>query len=307
MQNMNMIRTAEKASVEFARLLQKDPGGRGLLSGPVGDRTKGLAQSLARARRAVLLTGFPVRRFDGEVVGETDGPSGTANIAFALEECGAEVVALTDRFCFPQLKAALKARGARSEAVMIPDNTAPEFFKDLFRGLSPTHLITLERPGKARDGHFYNMRGIQIDALLTDTDSIIQEARQANTNIISVGDGGNELGMGALRPLIEKRVPQGGLICADAAADVTLVSGVSNWWGWGIAAVCSIIYGKDLLPTPETEQEMLRAVIASGGADGCTGLMEETVDGLPARLHWSVLEEIRDSAGAFPGCDRLSD
>ena len=50
----------------------------------------------------------------------------------------------------------------------------------------------------------------------------------------------------------------------------------------------------DLLPSPETEQAMLRAVIETGGADGCTGRREETVDDLPAAVHLALLEQVGD-------------
>ena len=200
---------------------------------------------------------------------------------------------LTDRTCLPQIAAALEARGCGSTALAIPEKGQKEFFENLFTDFRPTHLITLERPGKARDGSFRNMRGVVIDGMITDSDGIIPAARGNAAEIISVGDGGNEMGMGALRPLIEERVPHGELICADEAADIALVSGVSNWWGWGIAAVLSVLHGKDFLPSPETERKMLRAVIASGGADGCTAKAEETVDDLPMEVHLAVLNEVR--------------
>lgn len=288
-----LIEKAEEAARDIAEAVGRDPGGRGLLSGPIETPARRLAISLSEARRAVLLTGFPVRLPDGSFTGETDGPSGTANIARALEECGAVVTVLTDRTCLPQIAAALEARGCGSTALAIPEKGQKEFFENLFTDFRPTHLITLERPGKARDGSFRNMRGVVIDGMITDSDGIIPAARGNAAEIISVGDGGNEMGMGALRPLIEERVPHGELICADEAADIALVSGVSNWWGWGIAAVLSVLHGKDLLPSPETERKMLRAVIASGGADGCTAKAEETVDDLPMEVHLAVLNEVR--------------
>lgn len=288
-----LIEKAEEAARDIAEAVGRDPGGRGLLSGPIETPARRLAISLSEARRAVLLTGFPVRLPEGSFTGETDGPSGTANIARALEECGAVVTVLTDRTCLPQIAAALEARGCGSTALAIPEKGQKEFFENLFTDFRPTHLITLERPGKARDGSFRNMRGVVIDGMITDSDGIIPAARGNAAEIISVGDGGNEMGMGALRPLIEERVPHGGLICADEAADIALVSGVSNWWGWGIAAVLSVLHGKDLLPSPETERKMLRAVIASGGADGCTAKAEETVDDLPMEVHLAVLNEVR--------------
>ena len=284
----------EEAGRRISRALRTDPGGRGLLAGPIPDQTRELFSLLQDMRCVYLISGFPVRREDGVVVGETDGPLGTANIAWALEQRGVDVLAMTDETCHPQLQAAFKARGCRCLPAAVPAQDRQTFFESVVKAFPPTHLITLERPGKAKDGHFYNMRGRQIDAMLTDLEAVMEAVRRAGGKIISVGDGGNELGMGALRPLIEERVPHGELICADAAADAALVSGVSNWWGWGIAAFCSLLEGRDLLPSPETEQAMLRAVIETGGADGCTGRREETVDDLPAAVHLALLEQVGD-------------
>ena len=276
-------------------IFQKDPGGRGLLQGGVKNPLDALYETLKDAERAVLLTGFPVCLPDGRVTGETDGPSGTANIAWALEQAGASVTALADRNCLPQVKAAFRARGCEAAPMEVPENGTERFLEKLFSDLAPTHLITLERPGKAKDGHFYNMRGGVIDEMLTDTDPIMRIAARHGAVILSVGDGGNELGMGALRPLAEKRVPLGGLICADAAADIALVSGVSNWWGWGIAGVLSFLCGRDLLPSERTEREVLEAVIRSGGADGVTKKAELTVDALSLEEQLAVLRAVRET------------
>lgn len=52
------------------------------------------------------------------------------------------------------------------------------------------------------------------------------------------------MGMGTYRDVIEHFVPFGGTICTAESADITLASGVSNWWGIGIAALCSLFAEK---------------------------------------------------------------
>ena len=279
------------------RIMRQDPGNRGLLSAAPANPVGELLESLRRARRAVLLTGFPVR-LPGGAAGETDGPSGTANMAWALEQAGVEVKALTDRFSLAQLAAAMGARGCRAVPEMLPEeeDARRSFLEELFRSFEPTHCITLERPGKGADGHFHNMRGIVIDDMVTDSQEILPIARRFGAEIISVGDGGNELGMGSLRAVIEANVPFGETICDSGISDITLLAGVSNWWGWGIAAVLSRLTGRDLLPSDQTETEMLAAVVRSGGVDGCTAKPELTVDNLSLELHLGVLDAVRKCA-----------
>ena len=192
-------------------IMKQDMGGRGLLASLPENPIKKAAESLRHAARVILLTGFPVRMEDGGCIGETDGPSGTANLAFAFTQAGAPKAALS----------------------MIPEDASGDFIRDCIRSFRPTHFISLERPGKALDGHYHNMRGETIDDMITDSALFLSEARAFGAETISIGDGGNEMGMGAYRHEIEAHVPCGKLICASEAADITLASGVSNWWGWG--------------------------------------------------------------------------
>ena len=275
-------------------IVRKDPGNRGLLAAVPPNPVAKLRDSLRGAKRAVLLTGFPVRMQDG-AVGETDGPSGTANMAWALEQAGVEVRALTDRFSLDQLTAAMKARGCRAVPEMLPEEEEARhsFLEELFRSYGPTHLITLERPGKGTDGHFHSMRGKVLDDIVTDSQEILAVARSFGAEIISVGDGGNELGMGNLRAFVESNVPFGDLICDSGISDITLVAGVSNWWGWGIAAVLSQLEDRDLLPSDQMETDVLAAVVDAGGVDGVTSKPELTVDNLSLGLHLEVLGAVR--------------
>ena len=70
-------------------IMKQDMGGRGLLASLPENPIKKAAESLRHAARVILLTGFPVRMEDGGCIGETDGPSGTATLAFAFTQAGA--------------------------------------------------------------------------------------------------------------------------------------------------------------------------------------------------------------------------
>ena len=98
---------------------------------------------------------------------------------------------------------------------------------------------------------------------------------------------------GTFRREILAGVPHGELICTAEAADLTLASGVSNWWGWGIASLLSLELGRNLLPSDRTETELLRRVVAAGGVDGCTKKAELTVDALPLETHLRILQSVR--------------
>ena len=154
--------------------------------------------------------------------------------------------------------------------IRLPEQNTDNFIRTFIRDAKPTHLISLERPGKAENGHYHSMRGEQLDDMITDSALFLSAAREAGATVISIGDGGNEMGMGTFRREILAGVPHGELICTAEAADLTLASGVSNWWGWGIASLLSLELGRNLLPSDLTETELLRRVVAAGGVDGCT-------------------------------------
>ena len=275
--------------------MRYDPGNRGLLANAPANPLDRLQEALQEITGVVILTGFPVRLGLHNFTGETDGPLGAANLAFAFESIGVPVWLLTDEEAYWVVNAAVTRRGCKCRPLMLPRYEADEFVAAQLDAIHPSHVLTIERPGKARDGHYHNMRGGIIDAMFVDASSIIEAARERGITTISIGDGGNEIGMGALAETIEKYVPHGEAICAREVADIALISGVSNWWGWGVSALLSRMYGINLLPSDDMERGMLHEMVLAGSVDGCTKKPEETVDNLPMEVHLGVLSNVRSA------------
>ena len=275
-------------------IMKQDFGNRGLLKALPDNPIQETLNTLADARRAILLTGFPVRLSDGSFVGETDGPLGTADIAAALTALGASVLVITDEPAFSIVSDVVCYRAPKAKLMMLPKTDTDDFIRNCIKTFAPTHLISLERPGKAANGHYHSMRGEVLDDMITDSALFLSEAKKSGATTISIGDGGNEMGMGTYRDVIEHFVPFGGTICTAESADITLASGVSNWWGIGIAALCSLFAEKNLLPTREEETESLRLAVAAGSVDGCTKKNEMTVDRLDLETHLGILDSVND-------------
>jgi hypothetical protein len=156
----------------------------------------------------------------------------------------------------------------------------------------PTHLVAVERPGRARDGHYRSARG----RLLTDWNGRLDElflAAPARVVTVGVGDGGNEIGMGS----VHARVARAGAVFRRIASTVKVshlvVAGVSNWGAYGIVAELGRLAGRPLLHTAEEEQAMVQACVDAGAVDGLTHRREPTVDGLPLPAHVGMLELLR--------------
>jgi len=85
--------------------------------------------------------------------------------------------------------------------------------------------------------------------------------------LISIGDGGNEVGMGSVRPLVEQFITNGEKICANTTCDSLLVSDTSNFGGYALVNAITIelysLYKKDkdtfISMFPEIFGDLIRA------------------------------------------------
>lgn len=276
---------------ELDLIMKQDFGGRGLLKSLPANPGREAALSLLSATRVILLTGFPVRLSDGSFVGETDGPPGTANLACTLLELGCEVHVVTDAASYGLMKAALSLRAPKASLSLLPAEKPEDFIRTFVHTIAPSHFISLERPGKASDGHFHNMRGEIIDDLVSDSSTFLTETKKSGAVTIAIGDGGNEMGMGYYSRQIRANVPSGDLICTKDSADLVLTCGVSNWWAWGLTACLSHESDRFLLPSEAADAGLLKRIVEAGAVDGCTKKQELTVDALSLETHASVLRQ----------------
>ena len=99
------------------------------------------------------------------------------------------------------------------------------------RAFDPTHLVAVERPGRALDGGYYNARARSVAALNAPLDALFLR-RRSGTVTIGVGDGGNEIGMGRVRARVVRDVPNGAKIASVVRTDHLMVAGISNWGAW---------------------------------------------------------------------------
>jgi hypothetical protein len=189
----------------------------------------------------------------------------------------------------PLLEAALDALGEPTGVLTFDDGPdALAAARRLLSAEAPTHLVSIERPGRTSDGDYRSARGESVRPWNAPLDALFLSApRQVTT--VGIGDGGNEIGMGNVRDRIcrSKALPRS--ITSVVKVKHLVVAGTSNWGAWGVVAELSSLTGRELLHTAEEERKMVEACVAAGAVDGLTRRREPTVDGLPLSAHVGML------------------
>ncbi len=269
--------------------------------------------NLAAGDRVVLITGSLTRPWVSPEIGETDGPVGVAALARALSYgFNAIPVVVTDTSLLNPIGATLKAAGQAvvsleqaeratanrrfcSVAVTLgypfEDATARTQAQVILAELKPKAVISVERAGMTPRGTYHNMLGQDYSQGRARIDYLVEEASRLKIPTIGVGDGGNEIGMGAVAEAVHRHVPHGEILCARVATDVLLPCGVSNWGCYAIqAALALLTRRREFLHSAVMERRLIEAAANAGLVDGNTGKCEATVDAMSADVHASIVE-----------------
>ncbi len=284
------------------RLSRRDPGGRGLAAHAPPGLLAPAAEALVKGERVIIATGFCIR---SGLIGETDGPPGALALAGALRRLGRDVVLLTDEFSAPLLAAGQAVDASGVPVVLLePSQAAADATIDaLVASFAPTHVVAIERPGDAADGHRYSMRGEMLDDLVASADRLFAPPGGRGYATLAVGDGGNELGLGGLRAALSGYVDRGEAIFCATAADHAVPAGISNWGAYALAAALSLLAGRLLISAPQQERQVLAAMVSAGAVDGCTKQRVLSVDGIAWDDYADTLEAIyRETRAGLADC-----
>jgi len=332
----------DAATEAMERLIQRDECARGI--SPIVDFVgKGVlgesAQALFSANKVLILTGFPCL-LNAPNPQETDGPPGAVAIAKACVSLGKRVMFVVEDPIADVLRAAIvqvfpKTRtmllrahdeglsrvetfGSKGQVTMevFPPKARftaqhDERLNAILTELScdQSHMVAIERAGPCSDGSCRTMRGrVMGDDLLAPFHVLFEKARQFNIFTTGIGDGGNEVGMGAAYDVVRTKInPQ---IACVVGCDYLLPCSLSNWGGYALAAALALValQHETKFHGPHRHQKVLEACIGSndqlekvakacvdaGGGDGVNGNRDSvTVDGLPFSKSLEVVEGLR--------------
>ncbi|GAB4249156.1 DUF4392 domain-containing protein [Deferrisoma sp.] len=240
------------------------------------------AELLAHASGTVVIgTGFPVA---GSF--ESDGPIGAIALYRVLERLGRRPVFA----CAPPLSRVL---APEFETYEIPIAGWDESRRAVARALdelSPSLLVSVERPGLAGDGRYYNMRGVDITDHTAKFDLFFTEGKVPT---LAFGDGGNEIGMGNVAPALAEL----DITPSVTRCDVLVIASVSNWGVYGVLALLGRALGRDLLGLVDP-MEIASHLFANGCVDGVTCRPDHTEDGFPLEVSLGIIRELREAVRA---------
>ena len=240
---------------------------------------------------AIVVTGFYIL---GAQATETDGPPGAIVIGDALQSVGYEVVYVSDQHTAPLLTSIVGSRARVVDFPITDEESCKKFADELLSEIKPSVLIAIERCGVTEDSKFRNWVGEDISEYNAKLDFLFAD----HPNTVGIGDGGNEIGMGNLASVIPTVPTLAKIPCVTTTTRLVITS-VSNWGGYGLVAAMSRQKGKNLLPSVEAEQELLKRIVALGAVDGFSFKQEYRVDGFSmeensqtvSRLHALLSEE----------------
>jgi len=269
-----------------------DPGGRNTrwlyeaardnVEGPlVGHAADRLLEAIDPSTAVAIATGFPIPPSNRP---ETDGPLGAAVLARAIEQLGGKPMFVVDARTEPVVSAVAAAVGVeRVETV------SPATAESRLEGRAVGAVVAIETPGPTADGSYRTMAGVDITDIVDPVDGLVNRAIDRGGLTIAVGDGGNEIGMGAIRPAVEAHIEFGETIGCVTGVDDLVVAGVSNWGAYGLVAALSNRTDKRLLHTPADERRMLESAVDAGAIDGVSGQSTPSVDGIEAGVHEQIV------------------
>ena len=272
--------------------------------------------ALIQANRVLLCTGFNV----AENMPETDGPLGTALLAYACFRADKYVVLVADRQNAHLLRTQLavldpvSAKNVAIEEVEANRQAPSGLWSDILDKHQPDVVVHTEVPGRNKDGKYLNMRGIQISDFNAALDGIADLANARGLDTIGVGDGGNEAGMGQIEGV--PKALNGEEMQAIIPAAHQVITWNSNLGAIAMGEFVMSAARKGASCTQEQLTEMLTILLKEGAVDGITRgrTMDEKienptlenhynftcVDGARSAIHIGNLLQVQDIAHNVP-------
>ena len=231
-------------------------------------------------------------------IGEMDGPLGAVVLAAALERMGHEahiVVETAQVDAVQELTAIAEVPEiVVADAETIIDGGAPAYAATL------RAAIAIEKLAANEQGIRHSLLGTRLDAMDDRTDDVFAEVARLGGLTVGIGDGGNEIGFGALGTDVRRILGAtaecrcgcaGGIVAATATTHL-LPCAISNVGTYALTAALALVLERpELAPRPEVIRALLEGGLEWGLLDG--GTLDPSFvgdDGVPGVAICAVVE-----------------
>ena len=251
---------------------------------------KGLVENVKAGERVFILTGFVLPPWNEA---ETDGIiSSTVLASFLIKAFSAIPVMVIPEQCVKAVKKMAPVLSLdvsenlscseKNTIIIVPfttdDSAAEKQAEEILSYGKPCAVISNEAPGRNKNGYYHNATGINTTEIEPKYDVLFRLCQDLGIYNFSIGDLGNEIGMGAIEDHIRKYIPYAELggckagtgygILADTKANNLLTATVSDWGCNAIMAAAAFILGNtDLFHTPEIQSQVMDAAAEAGMLD----------------------------------------
>lgn len=224
-----------------------------------------------------IYTGFYVDGFC-----ETDGPIGTYFLSKALKDLGMFPIIITDKYCKDFFKDQI--------CIYVDKDISDEnYYENLISDYEPVAHFSIERCGKNKEAKYINSKGEDISTYTVNLDELFTLGSKSAVSF-SIGDGGNEIGMGNIKDLIYCELNINSCV---VKSDNLILASVSNWGAYGFIAYLEKYLKKDLLPSFFEVDSYLNYILSLGAVDGISKLNEKSVDGKDWSLEKDILRSLK--------------
>jgi hypothetical protein len=293
--------------VRFYEAARKFTGGR-----PISTlAAEKLVETLGKGDVVLFLTGAGLAPILPE--GESDGPPGAAALAralyrglgvvpvYVLERHHARPVIASSHALGLMVKEFSEARdyrlGAAIEYAPPQQEGVPAWVDDVLDRYKPKAIVCAERIGPGKGGVLHSVTAIPLadydptPGAVVDTAPLVEEANKRGILTIGIGDGGNEIGFGAIYDTVVEIMPKGNIQATTTATDIVFPVMMSNWGCYGIeAAIAYLLKRPELMHTPAQEEQMLRDCLNAGGLEATYCTSNFIVDGLEGETSMACVQ-----------------
>ena len=315
-ENLDALMNLDPSCLGISRAIY--PGAREFEKAPLSMSCASELVQLVRPGDVVLiLCGFVLRN---QRRAEMDGFTGALVMARALSEgLGAKPVIITPEESAEAVKNCIYAVGMHyvesagllkerdfsvtGYSISRDEKEARAQAEQILKETNPRAMITMEVASENEKGVYHMAVGWDVTEIEAKMDELFYLVKERDIPVISIGDCGNEMGMGAIASYIKEHVPGAGTdgcycgchggAASATAADHLIIAKTADWGCYALAAALAyLLKNIQVLHDGEMQKELMKAASRNGMVT-TDGSLTPAIDGYGIEINVLIVELMR--------------